>query len=209
MNAKLGDALKVPVLAGFRKVLAVDIPANRFTGYSFNEAAKSGPFTRVAYALELERTDGAIEWVVAAMDAFTDDAAKLGVPCASRATFQRKVSNLVVRSNRIGVEEGAVGDGIIEFFIGNYGTQKKLANAGGSDNIYDCNDNEHPAQNGYGCMQVHNAKSGATVFAYNHFAVGGAPDLGIGSNKGNDHTDWTFMYNAGDYKTRRLTVLVK
>ena len=58
-------------------------------------------------------------------------------------------------------------------------------------------------------MQVHNAKSGATVFAYNHFAVGGAPDLGIGSNRGNDHTDWTFMNNAGSYKTRRLTVLVK
>ena len=143
------------------------------------------------------------------MDAFTDDAAKLGVPCASRATFQQKVSNLVVRSNRIGVEEGAVGDGIIEFFRGNYGTQKKLADASGSDKVYDCNDTEAKGSDGYGCMQVHNAKSGATVFAYNHFAVGGAPDLGIGSNKGNAHTDWTFMYNAGDYKSRRLTVLVK
>ena len=176
---------------------------------AFNEAAKSGPFTRVAYALELERADGAIEWAVAAMDAFTDDAAKLGVPCASGATFQRKVSNLVVRSNRIGVEEGAVGDGIIEFFRGNYGMPKKLADANGSDKVYDCNDTEMKGSDGYGCMQVHNAKSGATIFAYNHFAVGGAPDLGIGSNKGNDHTDWTFMYNAGDYKTRRLTVLVK
>ena len=78
--------------------------------------------------------------------------------------------------------------------------------------MYDCNDAEHPVQggkDGYGCMQVHNAKSGATVFAYNHFSVGGATDLGIGSNKGNDNTDWTFMYNAGDYKSRRLTVLVK
>ena len=143
------------------------------------------------------------------MDAFTDDAAKLGVPCASRATFQQKVSNLVVRSNRIGVEEGAVGDGIIEFFIGNYGTQKKLANAGGSDKVYDCNDAEVQGKDGYGCMQVHNAKTGATVFAYNHFAVGGAPDLGIGSNNGNDHTDWTFMGNAAEFTARRLTVLVK
>ncbi|MBP5227304.1 MAG: hypothetical protein J6336_07965, partial [Kiritimatiellae bacterium] len=212
VNAKLGDALKVPELAGFRKVLSADLPAGRFAGYSFDEAAKAGAFSRVAYALELERTDGAIEWAVAAMDAFTADAAKLGVPCASRATFQRKVSNLVVRSNRIGVEEGAVGDGIIEFFIGNYGMPRKLANAGGSDSAYDSNDTEHPVKDGkdgYGCMQVHNAKNGATVFAYNHFAVGGAPDLGIGSNKGNEHTDWTFMNNAGDYRTRRLTVLVK
>ena len=211
VNAKLGDALNVPELAGFRKVLSADLPAGRFAGYTFNEAAKAGPFTRVAYALELERTDGAVEWAVAAMDAFTDDAAKLGVPCASRATFQRKVSNLVVKSNRIGVEEGAVGDGIIEFFLGNYGTNCKLAGAGGSDAVYDCNDAEHPVKDGkdgYGCMQVHNAKSGATVFAYNHFSDG-SPDLGIGVNKGGPQPDWTFMGNAGEYRARRLTVLVK
>ena len=56
-------------------------------------------------------------------------------------------------------------------------------------------------------MQVHDAATGATVFAYNRF--GGTPDIGIGVNKGNDNTDWTFMSNAGEYKTRRLTVLVK
>ena len=210
VNAKLGDALNVPELAGFRKVLAADLPSGRFAGYSFNEAAKAGSFTRVAYALELERTDGAIEWVVAAMDAFTDDAAKLGVPCASRATFQRKVSNLVVRSNRLGVEEGAVGDGVIEFFLGNYGMPKKLADVGGSDKAYDCNDTEIPLKDkdGYGCMQVHQAKSGATIFAYNHFSDRTA-DLGIGVNKGGEQPDWTFMGNAGEYKSRRLTVLVK
>ncbi len=107
------------------------------------------------------------------------------------------------------MEEGAVGDGIVEFFLGNYGTQKRLANAGGSDKVYDCNDAEVQGKDGYGCMQVHNAKTGATVFAYNRFSDGSAADLGIGSNKGNDHTDWTFMTNAGTYKARRLTVLVK
>ena len=210
VNAKLGDALKVPELDGFRKVLSADLPAGRFAGYSFNEAAKAGAFSRVAYALELERADGAVEWAVAAMDAFTDDAAKLGVPCASRATFQRKVSNLVVRSNRLGVEEGAVGDGVIEFFLGNYGTTRKLAEAGGSDNVYDCNDTEIPLKDkdGYGCMQVHQAKSGATIFAYNRFSDTPS-DLGIGVNRGGPHPDWTFMNNAGDYRTRLLTVLVK
>jgi len=58
-------------------------------------------------------------------------------------------------------------------------------------------------------MQVHNAKSGATVFAYNRFADDRVSDLGIGSNKGNEHTDWTFMNNAGEYRSRRLTILVK
>ncbi len=210
VNAKFDDALKVPELDGFRKVLSADLPAGRFAGYSFNEAAKAGAFSRVAYALELERSDGAIEWAVAAMDAFTDDAAKLGVPCASRATFQRKVSNLVVRSNRLGVEEGAVGDGVIEFFLGNYGTKRKLAEVGGNDNVYDCNDTEMPLKDkdGYGCMQVHQAKSGATIFAYNHFSDGSS-DLGIGVNNGGPQPDWTFMGNAGEYKARRLTVLVK
>ena len=208
VNAKLGDALKVPELAGFRKVLAVDIPTGRFAGYSFDETAKAGSFSRVAYALELERTDGAVEWAVAAMDAFTGDAAKLGVPCASGAFFQQKVGNLVVRSNRRGVEEGQRGEGIIEFFTSNYGTGKALAGAAGSDKIYDCNDAPSaPHKDGYGCMQVHDAATGATIFAYNRF--GGTADIGIGVNKGNDNTDWTFMSNAGEFKVRRLTVLVK
>ena len=208
VNAKMGDALKLPELAGFRKVLAADIPEGRFTGYSFNETAKAGAFSRVAYALELERTDGAVEWVVAAMDAFTKDAAKLGVPCASNTVIQTKVSNLVVRSNRLGVEEGAVGDGIVEIFSSNYATGKSLADAAGNDNIYDCNDKPvSPFFNGYGCMQVHQAKSGATVFAYNRFA--GPADVGVGSNQCGEHADWTFMGNANWYRARRLTILVK
>ena len=202
-----GDALKVPELAGFRKVAVVDIPTGRFAGYSFDETAKAGSFSRVAYALELERKDGAVEWAVAAMDAFTDNAAKLGVPCASGATFQQKVSNLVVRSNRKNVEEGAVGESIVEFFASNYRTQKKLADAGGSDKVYDCNDTPSAPEKGYGCMQVHNAKTGATIFSYNRFD--GPADVGIGPNKGNDHTDWTFMGNAAEFTARRLTVLVK
>jgi len=208
VNAKLGDALKVPELAGFRQVLAVDIPTGRFAGYSFDETAKAGSFSRVAYALELERMDGAVEWAVAAMDAFTGDAVKLGVPCASGAFFQQKVGNLVVRSNRRGVEEGARGEGIIEFFTSNYGTHKALAGAAGSDKIYDSNDTPSaPHKDGYGCLQIHDATTGATIFAYNRF--GGTADIGIGVNKGNDNTDWTFMSNAGEFKARRLTVLVK
>ena len=202
-----GDALKIPELAGFRKVAVVDIPTGRFAGYSFDETAKAGSFSRVAYALELERKDGAVEWAVAAMDAFDGSAAKLGVPCASGATFQQKVSNLVVRSNRKNVEEGAVGEGIVEFFASNYRTQKKLADAGGSDKVYDCNDTPSAPEKGYGCMQVHNAKTGATIFSYNRFD--GPADVGIGPNKGNDHTDWTFMGNAAEFTARRLTVLVK
>ena len=104
-------------------------------------------------------------------------------------------------------EEGAVGEGIVEFFASNYRTQKKLADAGGSDKVYDCNYTPSFPGKGYGCMQVHNAKTGATIFSYNRFD--GPADVGIGPNKGNDHTDWTFMGNAAEFTARRLTVLVK
>jgi hypothetical protein len=57
-------------------------------------------------------------------------------------------------------------------------------------------------------MQVHNAKTGATVFSYNRFN-GGTADIGIGSCGEGQHPDWTFMGNAGGYRARRLTVLVK
>ena len=208
-----GDALKVPELAGFRKVLEAELPASgafSSVGYSFNGAEKAGAFTRVAYALELTCRDGSVDWAVAAMDAFTPDAAKLGVPAVSGATFQQKVANLVVRSNRDNVAEGAFAEGgIVEFFNSNYGTGAKLPGAAGSDAVYDCNDTPSPpTAGGYGCMQVHNAKTGATVFSYNRFN-GGTADIGIGSCGEGQHPDWTFMGNAGGYRARRLTVLVK
>ena len=211
--AKLGDALAVPEIAGFRKVLVADIPATGGfleAGYAFDETAKAGAFTRVAYVFELEGEDGSVDWAVAAMDAFTDDAAKLGVPAASNAFFQQKVSNLVVRSNRATVPEGELPDGgVIEFFNTNYSTPTKLQGVGGLNDKYDINDS--PASNGqagYGCMQVHNAKAGVTVFALNNLKNGPA-DVGIGNSDEGEHPDWTFAKNAQKYKTRRLTVLVK
>ena len=208
--AKLGDALKVPELEGFRAVLTADISTSRFAGYSLDKTAEAGAFSRVAYVLELEHADGSADWAVAAMDAFTDNAAQLGVPAASKAFIQRKVTNLVVRSNRECVKEGpAAAGGIIEFFNTNYGQKKGLEGANGSDAIYDCNDSATPAAKpGYGCMQVHDAASGATIFAYNRFNDG-APDIGIGNNVEGENPDWTFMGNASDYRARRLTILVK
>ncbi|MBR1587993.1 MAG: hypothetical protein IJ658_06685 [Kiritimatiellae bacterium] len=208
-HAAMGDAAKAPELSGFRKVLEANLPAGAFAGYSFDGTASAGQFSRVAYALELERRNGIVEWAVATMDAFTPEAAKLGVPCASKARFQTRVGNLVVRSNMKSVEEGTFPDGgIIEFFNSNYSTGAKLSGAPGSDNAYDCNDAPAASDNGYGCMQVHNAKSGSTVFAYNKFN-GGTPDIGIGNCVEGPHPDWTFAGNAAQYKTRRLTVLVK
>lgn len=210
--AKLGDALKVPELAGFRTVLAADLPASRFAGYSVDRTASAGAYTRVAYALELQRRDGSVDWAVAAMDAFTADPAELGVPCVKKTFFQQRVANLVVRSNRESVKEGMMPQGgIIEFFNVNYAKGKGLKDAPGDGGRYDCNDrasSADAASDGYGCMQVHDAASGATVFAYNRFNKELA-DIGIGPNLEGGELDWTFMMNADDYAVRRLTVLVK
>ena len=207
-----GDALKVPELAGFRTVYVADIPASgkfEAKNYAVDSAAKAGAFTRVAYALELVCRDGSVDWAVAAMDAFTADASKLGVPATTGAFFQQGVANLVVRSNRDNVPEGSFPEGgVIEFFNSNYAPHLKIAGVGGSDRTYDFNDTAVGQNPGYGCMQVHNAKSGVTVFAYNNFNHGPA-DIGIGSNEDGGNPDWTFMANAGAYKVRRLTVLVK
>ena len=208
--SSLGDAFMVPELSGFRKIYEADLPAGKFGGYSFDGAADAGVFSRLAYVLELVHHDGSADWVVAAMDAFSDDAAKLGVPAASKETFQRRVANLVVRSNVKAVEEGTfVEGGAVEFFNTNYNKSKGFPEmAEGDGGEYDFNDSANGEPGGYGCMQVHDAKRGVTVFAYNHFNGSGTADVGIGTNA-DGHPDWTFAGNANEYKARRLTVLVK
>jgi len=207
--AQLGDALKVCELAGFRKVLAAELPTGRFGGYEFNETAKAGDFSQVAYVLELQRRDGSVDWAVASMNAFTKDAAQLGVPAVSGAVFQRKVEKLTVRSNLKCVKEVTDHDGgSIEFFNANYSPAGALEGIGGDAKKYDFNDVQSLEHNpGYGCLQIHDWKNGATVFAYNNFNHGPA-DIGIG-NGSEEHADWTFAGNASWYRARRLTILVK
>ena len=208
-RSAMGDALKIPELEGFKKILEAEIPSAPFAGYSFDGTASAGKYSRVAFVLELERMDGIVEWAAAAMDAFSPEAGKLGVPAASKASFQQRTGGLVVRSNVKSVEEGRFPEGgIVEFFNSNYGTGVNLEGAPGSAKVYDCNDTPSAPEPGYGCMQVHNAKTGATVFAYNKFRSG-PPDIGIGNCTDGPHPDWTFAGNAAQYKTRRLTVLVK
>jgi sialate O-acetylesterase len=211
LPSKLGDALKMPELEGFRTVYVADIPsAGKFEAgnYSVDNAAKAGAFSRVAYVMELVCKDDSADWSVAAMDAFTADAAQLGVPAVSKAFFQQKVGNLVVRSNRECVKEGPR-EGVIEFFNSNYAQGAKLAGIGGDGKVYDFNDAAGGPNPGYGCLQIHDWKNGTTVMAYNNFNGNGAADIGIGNSVEGPNPDWTFAGNAGDYKARRLTILVK
>ena len=209
----VGDALKVPELEGFRTLYVADIPViGPFTAknYTLDNSVKAGKFSRIAYVMELVASDGSADWAVAAMDAFTNDVAAVGIPAVSKATFQTKVSNLVVRSNRENVLEGVREEGSVEFFNTNYDQGAFIKGIGGSNLVYDFND--RPAvlgQTGYGCLQIHDWKNGAVVMAYNHFNSGDSADIGIGNCTDGDNSDWTFMSNASEYKARRLTVLVK
>jgi len=208
-SGAVATSATLPLLADFRKIIVADIPVGKSinaVGYSLDLTPEAGTFSRVAYKMELEHKDGTVDWVVAAMDTFTDDVAKLGVPSLGGGWFQQKVSGLVVRSNMAGVEDRDGGDGVIEFFNANYVTKKGSSDWPGDDAQYDINDT---AQNGgnYGSMQIHDLASGKTVFAYNGFN-GSNSDIGIGSNPG-VHPDWTFAKNAGLYKSRRLTIFVK
>ncbi len=133
------------------------------------------------------------------------------MPTASGARFQQKVGKLTVRSNQLSVKEVTDHDGgSIEFFNFNYGMPGKLPDIGGSKDVYDFNDTEHVSKDGkpgYGALQIHDWKNGATVCAYNNFN-GGTADVGIG-NCPDKNPDWTFEGNSAWYKTRRLTILVK
>lgn len=69
---------------------------------------------------------------------------------------------------------------------------------------------------GHGAMQVHNYAAKQTIFAYNSMRSGTNADLGIGNSSpraGKENTkqtrDWTFHNNGGDYRVKRLRVLVR
>ncbi|MCF7818391.1 MAG: hypothetical protein K9M54_10970 [Kiritimatiellales bacterium] len=207
---------QVPEADGFRMVYQLDIPAvvdyaKKAPAYAVdNSATDMAPFGKIAYYLELQKSDGTKQYAFASMDRFTDDLKKIGVPVdSSAARFFQKVANLTVRSNVEGVVPCTDSDGgNIEFWPGNYapGNAQDIPGASGQ---FDFGDTPSDIVPGYGCMQVHNWKDKQTVFAFNHW--GGVPstaDVGIG-NAPAGNPDWTFSKNAESYTVRRLTVMVK
>ncbi|BCX46708.1 immunoglobulin I-set domain-containing protein [Haloferula helveola] len=199
---------------GYELVYSLDIPAtgnlNSANRYAIDRSAEPGTFSRVAYFLELD--DGVTtEYIWTAMDAFTQDKGRIGVPTdASGAIFQQYVDNLDVLSNQPGIVTGTgLGTGNIEFWPGSYNQGNSLGVPGANGGTFDFGDNRTTAV-GYGCMQVHNYGAAQTLWALNRFGVDGNPlCLGIGNdpNPGNG-TDWTFEDNAGSYIKRTLHVLV-
>ncbi len=205
----------VPEAGGFRVVYQLDIPAEAnyaatapdYTVDTSSEYVES--FSRIAYFLELEKKDGTKQYVFAAMDRFTDDLGKIGVPVnPTGARFMQKVNHLTVASNVEGVSSCTASDGgNMEFWPGNYsgGNAKKIP---GATSQFDFGDQTSDKIPGYGSMQIHNWKAKQTVLAFNHWGNKGTVDIGIG-NAPAGNPDWTFSKSATQYTTRRLTVMVK
>ena len=80
----------------------------RFVYDTDNSAQVKGPFKKVAYFLALREAAGAVSYAFVAMDPFTTDVAKIGVPTvASGAMFQTKVTGVIVKTNAKGVTRPA------------------------------------------------------------------------------------------------------
>jgi sialate O-acetylesterase len=178
--------------------------------YDKDNSAGVKAFDRVGYLLELQSEGRPVRYVWASMDAFTNDAKKIGVPTVdSNATFQQKVANLTVSTNVKDVTAGTFAEGgNIEFWPNNYGPANSGQVPGASDAVYDFGDQPSDPKDGYGSMQVNNYGAKQTVFAVNNFKAGGGADIGIGNSTG-EQRDWTFSKNAGSYLVKKLRVFVR
>jgi hypothetical protein len=86
----------------------------------------------------------------------------------------------------VGVTSGtnATG-GNIEYLAEHLQRRHAASVPGASDSLYDWATNQTPATgNTYGSMQVHNHDAGEVIFAFNHWGVSGAGQLGIGKQPG-------------------------
>jgi len=217
-SARADLASNVPEAAGYQLAYSLNIPTsasyfNTAVPYSVDGSATiaRGSFDRIAYYMELQPTGGgASRWVYASMDAFTDDARRIGVPNYSGGLFQRLVTGVNVASNVAGVTTGTNLSGFnIEFWPTNYNATNSALRPGASETVYDWGD--RPSNGGnYGSMQIHNhaAPTRHVVMAFNHFGAGGTAEVGIG-NSPTGNLDYTFQNSATSYTTRQLQVLVR
>jgi sialate O-acetylesterase len=81
---KIDGAKQLKELSGFHPIYEIDLPASpKLSGgapaYKLDKSAEVGKFTRVAYLLQLQNSTG-VQYVMTAMDTFTEDVRKLTIP---------------------------------------------------------------------------------------------------------------------------------
>lgn len=204
------DGLDFPEAKGFRLVYDLDLKkaGSKIVYDTDNSRSIAGVVDRIGYYLELGDGKKDPQYIFVAMDPFTTDLRKIGVPTFdSKASFQQKVKNLLIATNVKGITPGARPEGNIEFWPNNYAPPNGARVPGASDDVFDFGDQPNDPQNGYGSMQIHDFASRQTLLAVNHWVVGADADVGIG-NAPTGNPDWTFAKNASGYAVRRLKVLV-
>ena len=205
----LQDALGNQTLVYQIDLCKADIQRGKPANYQVDHSASiQGKLKRVTYFLRATDKQGGTQWMLVGMDAFTQDATKIGIPTAdSGASFQQKVQNLTVVTNAPGVASKTYSKGNIEFFPNNYAGNGKLNLPGNNDGKYDFDDSPGSPLDGYGSMQVHAFTDKLTLFAFNNFTAGTIADFGFGNSTG-DHPDWTFSKNLNNYESVLLEIYV-
>jgi sialate O-acetylesterase len=202
--------------AGYNQVYGLNIGAeNLHTNIPYyldtSSLVANGSFDRIAYHMELQKVGGPLEWVWVSMDAFTNEALKIGVPsfAGSNTSFQQLLINMNIFSNKSDIITGVgMYTGNIEFWPYDYGTVNTAGVPSASGSYYDSGDSNALTSN-YGSMQIHNNGANQTLFALNRFATPNK-DIGIGNQVGGSgHSDWTFAENSGQYSIKTLDVWVR
>jgi lysophospholipase L1-like esterase len=206
-----GALNNVPEASQYTLVYSLHIPdEGKFNAqavpYEVDNHLSVSHFSRIAYYLELQSTNGTLDFVWASMDAFTQDAGRIGVPVrSSGAFFQQPVSHLNVFSSVRSLAKGVgFSGGYLEFWPMAYTPENAAHLPNASSLLYDFSD--RPSAGDFGSMQVHNIEAAQTVFGFNHWADGKI-DLGIG-NSPFGNPDWTFAANASQYTRKILQVFV-
>ena len=182
----------------------------RFVYDEDHSADFKGPFKKIAYFMALQDLAGKETYVFVAMDPFSPEIGKMGVPTkASGARFQMKVSGVLVKSNVPGVAAGEYAEGCnLEFWDCNYGPANASQVPNADDKVNDFGDVMSPeASPGYGCMQIHNWQGKHSILCFNRFGNGKGNDVGIGNSEGPTR-DWTFTSSAKNYARGEFKILV-
>lgn len=182
----------------------------RFVYDTDNSAQIKGPFKKVAYFLALRDMAGTVSYAFVAMDPFTNEVAKIGVPSvASGARFQQMVTGATVKTNAPGVSAGEFPEGCnIEFYPCNYGPQNAAKIPKAEMTVFDFGDAMAPQNTpGYGAMQIHNWQQEQSILCFNRFGAGHNCDLGLGNSEGKTR-DWTFTSSGKNASQAQFLILV-
>ncbi|MGL4340110.1 MAG: sialate O-acetylesterase [Rhodoglobus sp.] len=205
---------------GLRPVLQISLPQNAsWSGqtppYSFNDtAAVAQGFDRIGYCLELGNATKN-DWAWAAMEPFTQDSSRLGIPTQSDAIVRQRVNDLDVASNLSNVPTGTKMTGYLEMWPHAYGPTASGQISHTWSSIFDADDRPSSGTGLYGSFQIHrvgmtptSTDKAKTIMAVNGFTAGDVMDVGIGT-PGGPNPDSTGVKNAAKYTKRQLTVYAR